>query len=116
MSYVLCQGRQCGPSEQAVYITGHLVACCHSFLFIFKLFEQTYNIYIHILLVAYPLDRVRRGVAQTVARQLAVRQARIRISALHPRGGPLPRGSHNDTKRVQEGTGQLTPAWPFYFG
>jgi hypothetical protein len=32
------------------------------------------------------------GVAQIVARRLAVRQARVRISARHPRGGPLPSG------------------------
>ncbi len=31
------------------------------------------------------------GVAQTVARRLAVRQARVRISARRPRGGPLPK-------------------------
>ncbi len=40
------------------------------------------------------------AVAQTVARRLAVRQARVRISARHPRGGPLPTGSHEDNKRV----------------
>ncbi len=28
------------------------------------------------------------GVAQTVARRLAVRQAQVRISSRHPRGGP----------------------------
>ncbi len=38
------------------------------------------------------------GVAQIVARQLAVRQARVRISARHPRGGPPPSGSHEDNK------------------
>jgi hypothetical protein len=48
--------------------------------------------------------RVRRGsdkgggVAQTVARRLAVRQARVRISAQHPRGGPLPSGSNEEIK------------------
>jgi hypothetical protein len=41
------------------------------------------------------VDYVRRGskgcgVDQIVARRLAVRQARVRISALHPRGSPLP--------------------------
>jgi hypothetical protein len=40
------------------------------------------------------------GGAQTVARRLAVRQARVRISARHPRGGPLPSGSHEEKKRV----------------
>ncbi len=30
----------------------------------------------------------------------AVRQAQVRISALHLRGGPLPRGSHEGNKRV----------------
>ncbi|MFN9909531.1 MAG: hypothetical protein ACK56F_26010 [bacterium] len=40
------------------------------------------------------------GVAQIVARRLAVRQARVRISARHPRGGPLPSGSHEDNKWV----------------
>jgi hypothetical protein len=43
-------------------------------------------------------QRVRRGsagcgVAQIVARRLAVRQARVRIPARHPRGGPLPSGT-----------------------
>ncbi len=32
------------------------------------------------------------SVAQIVPRWLAVRQARVRISARHPRGGPLPSG------------------------
>jgi hypothetical protein len=32
------------------------------------------------------------GVAQIVARRLAVRQARVRISARHPSGGSLPSG------------------------
>jgi hypothetical protein len=32
------------------------------------------------------------GVAQIIARRLAVRQARVRISARQPRGGPLPSG------------------------
>ena len=32
------------------------------------------------------------GVAQIVAHRLAVRQARVRISARHPWGGPLPSG------------------------
>jgi len=36
--------------------------------------------------------------AQIVARRLAVRQARVRISARHPRGGPLPSGSCEETK------------------
>jgi hypothetical protein len=40
------------------------------------------------------------GVAHTVARRLSVRQARVRISARHPRGGTLPSGSHEDIKRV----------------
>ncbi len=34
------------------------------------------------------------GVAQIAARRLAVRQARVRISARHPRGGPPPSGSN----------------------
>jgi hypothetical protein len=38
------------------------------------------------------------GVAQIVARRLAVRQARVRISARHPRGGPPPCGSNEDNK------------------
>ncbi len=38
------------------------------------------------------------GVAKTVARRLAVRQARVRISARHPRGGPLPSGSNEEIK------------------
>ncbi len=38
------------------------------------------------------------GVAQIVARQLAVRQARVRISARHPRGGPLQSASNEDYK------------------
>jgi hypothetical protein len=38
------------------------------------------------------------GMAQIVARRLAVRQARVRISARHPRGGPLPSGSCEKTK------------------
>jgi hypothetical protein len=32
------------------------------------------------------------------ARQLAVRQARVRISARHPTGGPLPSGSNEENK------------------
>jgi hypothetical protein len=49
------------------------------------------------------LRRVQRGskgcgVAQIVARQLAVRQARVRISARHPRGGTLPSGSYEENK------------------
>ncbi len=36
------------------------------------------------------------GEAQIVARRLAVRQARVRISARHPRGGPLTSGSYED--------------------
>ncbi len=40
------------------------------------------------------------GVAHTVARRLAVRPAPVHISARHPRGGPLPSGSHEDNKRV----------------
>ncbi len=39
--------------------------------------------------------RVRRG---SVACRLAVRQARVRISARHPRGGPLPSGRYEDNK------------------
>ncbi len=39
------------------------------------------------------------GVAQIVARRLAARQARVRISARNPRGGPLPSGSKEDNKR-----------------
>ncbi len=38
------------------------------------------------------------GVAQIVAHRLAVRQARVRISARHPRGGPLPSECNEDTK------------------
>jgi hypothetical protein len=38
------------------------------------------------------------GVAQIVARRLAVRQARVRISARHPRRGPLPSGSYEENK------------------
>jgi hypothetical protein len=38
------------------------------------------------------------GVAQSVARRLAVWQARVRISARHPRGGPLPSGSNEEIK------------------
>ena len=38
------------------------------------------------------------GVAQTVARRLAVWQARVRIEARHPRGGPLPSGSNEEIK------------------
>ncbi len=38
------------------------------------------------------------GMAQTVACRLAVWQARVRISARHPRGGPLPSGSNEDIK------------------
>jgi hypothetical protein len=49
--------------------------------------------------------RVRRGsegcgVVQTESLWLAVRQARVRISARHPRGGPIPSGSHEDNKKV----------------
>ncbi len=36
--------------------------------------------------------------AQIVARRLAVRQARVRISARHPRRGPLPVGSYEENK------------------
>jgi hypothetical protein len=44
-------------------------------------------------------DSVRCGVAQTVLRrQLAVRQAPVRISARHPRGGPLLSGSNEEIK------------------
>ncbi len=48
-------------------------------------------------------DRVRCGskgcgVAQIVAHRLAVRQARVRISARHPRGCPLPSGCNEDNK------------------
>ncbi len=43
------------------------------------------------------------GVARTVACRLAVRQARVRISARHPRGGHLPSGSYEESK---SGTGQ----------
>ncbi len=39
------------------------------------------------------------GVAQIVARWLAVRQARVRISARHPRGGPILSGSDEDNKK-----------------
>jgi hypothetical protein len=38
------------------------------------------------------------GVAQIVERRLAVRQARVRISARHPRGGFLLSGSHEENK------------------
>jgi hypothetical protein len=38
--------------------------------------------------------------AQIVARQLAVRQARVQISARHPRGGPLPSRSCEETTSV----------------
>jgi len=37
-------------------------------------------------------------VAQTVALRLAVWQARVRISARHPRGGPVPSGSNEEIK------------------
>ncbi len=36
--------------------------------------------------------------AQIVARRLAVRQARVQISAKHPKGGPPPSGSNEDNK------------------
>ncbi len=36
------------------------------------------------------------GVAQIEARRLAVRQARVRISARHPREGPLPNGGQQE--------------------
>jgi hypothetical protein len=39
-------------------------------------------------------------VAHTVARRLAVRQARDRILARHPRRDPLLNGSHEEIKRV----------------
>ncbi len=39
-----------------------------------------------------PCEMAGCGVAQIVAHRLAVRQARVRISARHPRGGPLPSG------------------------
>ncbi len=38
------------------------------------------------------------GVAQIVAHRLAIRQARVRISAQHPRGGPLPSRCNEDNK------------------
>jgi hypothetical protein len=38
------------------------------------------------------------GMAQTVARRIAVWQARVRISARHPWGGPLPSGSNEEIK------------------
>jgi hypothetical protein len=38
------------------------------------------------------------GVAQTIARRLAGWQARVRISARHPRGGPLLSGSNEEIK------------------
>jgi hypothetical protein len=38
------------------------------------------------------------GVAQIIARRLAVRQARVRISARHPRGGFLLSGSYEENK------------------
>ncbi len=38
-------------------------------------------------------------VAQIVALRLAVRQARVRISAPHPRGGPLLSRSDEDKKK-----------------
>ncbi len=50
--------------------------------------------------------RVWRGsegcccVAQIVARRLAVRQARVQISAWHPKGGPLPSGSYEDNRMI----------------
>ena len=42
------------------------------------------------------------GVAQIVAHRLAVRQARVRILARHPRGGPLPSGKQweNSTSSI----------------
>ncbi len=42
--------------------------------------------------------RLGCGVAQTVARRLAIWQARVRIPARHPRGGPLPSGSNEEIK------------------
>ncbi len=42
--------------------------------------------------------------AQTVASRLAVWQARVRISARHPRGGPLPSGSNEE---IKSGTRQV---------
>ncbi len=39
------------------------------------------------------------GVAQIVARRLAVRQALVRISARHPRGGPLYRAESNEDNK-----------------
>jgi hypothetical protein len=47
------------------------------------------------------------GVAHTVERRLAVRQAQVRISARHPRGGPLPSGSHEENKRVRYSTSSI---------
>ncbi len=44
------------------------------------------------------LLRLGCGVAQIEARRLAVRQARVRISARQPRGGPLPSGKQEDNK------------------
>jgi hypothetical protein len=40
------------------------------------------------------------GVAQAVALWLAVRLARVQISAWHSRGGPLPSRNHVDNKTV----------------
>ncbi len=37
-------------------------------------------------------------VAQTVARRLAVRQAQVRISARHSKGGPIQSGSNEEMK------------------
>ena len=46
--------------------------------------------------VAQP--RVRRGTVKGAACRLAVWQARVRISARHPTGGPLPSGSYEEIK------------------
>jgi hypothetical protein len=67
--------------------------------FMKKFFSQTQKKSLKIRLHTHFINELGCGVAQIVARRLAVRQARVRISARHPRGGPLLSGSDEDYKK-----------------
>jgi hypothetical protein len=71
------------------YLPNHLLHIVRAWLLVMLL------MYIYVL-----ADNIKVGcgMAQLVARRLAVRQARVRFSARHPKGGPLPSGSNEEIK------------------
>jgi hypothetical protein len=61
-------------------------------------FENRANAVARVQIMQCGVAQIGCAVAQIVARLLALRQARVRISFRHPRGGPLPSGCYEENK------------------